>query len=524
MHTQTDRRDAPDDRNVLNRNELRASHGNVLRLIDPYESRAWTRAMPACAPAGSAPRCAPRRSGLGLRRAGRAVALLLLANSFATAAEESRLDEQALLAGAQARIIEHRMGEVVLKLVPPAGQGLKPGTRVLIEQQRHAFLFGCNIYSLGKCRSPEDNAAYEKHFAELFNFATLAFYWWSYEQTQGKPQYADTDRILAWCKAHGITPKGHPLAWNFVDPKWLPDDPAAVIDLQLKRVGECVNRFRGDIAIWDVVNEATHYDREEVRKQAPKLTAAIERMGLPPFLHASFRIARAAHPQATLIINDYRLDEDFATRVVEPLADHQGRPLYDVIGLQSHQHGGAIPLAKVWAVCERFAKFGKPLHWTETTFLSGEQGWDLRKQRPSFDWVSTPEGEKRQAEDAARFYTLLFSHPAVEAITWWDFSDQNSWQAAPAGLLCVDMTPKPAYRALHDLVKKQWWTREERTLGTDGAGSPGGRESERVNADELRVHGFFGDYRVTVTGEAGPLSGSFSLRRGQQGPVSVTLK
>ena len=36
--------------------------------------------------------------------------------------------------------------------------------------------------------------------------------------------------------------------------------------LQIERVGRCVERFKGDIEIWDVVNEATHYDREELKR------------------------------------------------------------------------------------------------------------------------------------------------------------------------------------------------------------------------------------------------------------------
>jgi len=40
------------------------------------------------------------------------------------------------------------------------------------------------------------------------------------------------------------------------------------------------------------------------------------------------------------------------------------------------------------------------------------------------DWKSTPEGEALQAEEAVKLYRLLFSHPAVQAITWWDLSDR----------------------------------------------------------------------------------------------------
>ncbi|MCD6507549.1 hypothetical protein J7M22_13115 [Candidatus Poribacteria bacterium] len=48
---------------------------------------------------------------------------------------------------------------------------------------------------------------------------------------------------------------------------------------------------------------------------------------------------------------------------------------------------------------------------------------------------------------------MLFSHPSVEAITWWDFSDRGAWQGTAAGFLRKDMSPKPAYERLTELVK-----------------------------------------------------------------------
>ena len=78
---------------------------------------------------------------------------------------------------------------------------------------------------------------------------------------------------------------------------------------------------------------------------------------------------------------------------------------------------------------------------------------------------------------------MLFSHPAVEAITWWDFSDRNAWQGAPAGFLRADMTAKPAYDRLLGLVKGQWWTRASGRSDADG---------------RYDFRGFLGRYRVTV--------------------------
>ena len=424
------------------------------------------------------------------------------------AAKERRNE---ILDQADARIEKHRKGDAVLKLAGPDGKTLQNGLAIKIEQKRHKFLFGCNIFKLDRCRTPEDNAAYEKRFAAILNFATLPFYWWNYERRQGRPDDERTDQIVRWCKAHNITTKGHPLAWNYVDPRWLPDDPDVAMQAQLKRIGRCVRRFKNDIDIWDVVNEATHYDRESIKKQAPILTEAIRKMGVGAYVREAFKAARQANPKATLLINDYRTDPDFAKKVISELLDENDRPLYDVIGLQSHMHGGGWPVRKIWDVCERFAKFGKPLHFTETTLISGEQGWELSKKRkdPDFRWTSTPEGEKRQAKQVAEFYRVLFSHPAVEAITWWDFTDQNAWQQAPAGLVRADMTPKPAYKELERLIKGQWWTQTQTTTNAGGA---------------ARFRGFLGEYEVSAQVDGKKLTGTFRLDKTAREAINVRLE
>ena len=442
-----------------------------------------------------------------LRTAGAGAASLALSVSLSAAAQESR---DRILDEADKRIDSHRRGSAVLKVSGPDGKPLERGLDVKIEQKRHRFLFGCNIFKVYRCRTADDNAAYEKYFDELLNFATLPFYWWNYERQQGKPDDERTDQVVRWCKEHGFSTKGHPLAWNYVDPRWLADDPPAAMEAQLERIGRCVRRFRNDIDIWDVVNEATHYDREHVKKQAPILTEAIAKMGVGNYVCEAFRVAREANPDATLLINDYRVDSDYEEKVISRLVDDGGEPLYDVIGIQSHMHGGRWPVQKTWEVCERFAKFGKPLHFTETTFVSGEQGWDLREksQDPNFRWVSTDRGEERQARDVAEFYRILFSHPAVEAITWWDFTDQNAWQAAPAGLLRDDMTPKPAYDELKRLIKGQWWTKTQATVGSGG---------------QARFRGFFGQYEVTASTGGRKLTGTFWLDKSAQGATEIQL-
>ena len=404
--------------------------------------------------------------------------LLSFLTSTAFAVQDDASDAD-LWKGADTRIEKHRKSDVELVVVDAQGKPI-PAAKVQVEQINSAFLFGSNIFMWGRCGDAKLDEAYQRRFADIFNFATLGFYWWSYEREQGKPSHEHWMAVAKWCLENGVKPKGHPLAWNFDDPMWLPDDSGEMLRLQLGRIDDCVTHFKGTIEMWDVVNEMAHYDREFIKtKQAPKLTRMIDDAGPIEYTRQCFEVARKANPTATLLINDYRMDAAY-DRVIENLVDDQGHPLYDVIGLQSHMHTGTWSNRKIWETCERFAKYGVPLHFTETTIVSGK-----RQSAPpqGEKWSSTPEGEKRQAEDVVRFYTMLFSHPAVEAITWWDFSDRGTWKGAPAGFLRADMTPKPSYDALRDLIRRKWRTNAELKTNADGT---------------AKLRAFHGDYKITV--------------------------
>ncbi|MGQ9605661.1 MAG: endo-1,4-beta-xylanase [Thermogutta sp.] len=398
---------------------------------------------------------------------------LVGATVFARSAAAEKPD---WLADAEKRIEASRKGDFEVTVLDAEGRPVA-GAKVVSEQVRHDFLFGCNVFQWGRIADSELQEAYLRRFAELLNYATAPFYWPNYEPEQGKPSHDYTERLARWCKEHGIVVKGHPLAWNFADPRWLPDDPQTAFRLQLDRITDCVSRFRGLIDRWDVVNEATHFDREEFFRRAPKMTRMWSEIGQVEFARQCFLAARAANPEAVLLINDYRTDPAYAN-FIERLVDDQGKRLYDAIGIQSHMHSGVWSNEQIRTICERFAKFGVPIHFTETTIVSGSPGWE--RPRP---WPTTPEGEEQQAREVVRFYTMLFAEPAVEAITWWDFSDYHAWQGAPAGLIRADMSPKPAYEALLRLVKDEWWSRGEYESDANG---------------KVRGRVFFGEHRFSV--------------------------
>lgn len=171
-------------------------------------------------------------------------------------------------------------------------------------------------------------------------------------------------------------------------------------------------------------------------------------------------------------------------------------------------HGGTWPLTKLWTVCQRFSAFGKPIHFTETTVLSGPTHVVDYKAPDPTDWNTDPADEAAQAAYVTQFYTILFSHPSVRAITWWDFSDRNAWLHAPAGLLHRDMTPKPAYTRLLNLIHHTWRTETAATTNRRG------KLSKRV---------FYGQYLLTarVGGTRRQMQVFFPEA---SGPLTVTLR
>ena len=376
------------------------------------------------------------------------------------------------------RIQQYRTAEVTLTITDAAGKPVQG--EVAIEQTRHKFLFGCNAYMLGRCGDASAETTYRKQFAGLFNFATLPFYWGAYEHQETHPDVDRLRRMATWCAENNIRPKGHPLCWHNVAPKWLYDrDVDAIERAELARIEREVTTFRGLIDTWDVVNEVIDTPGNENGRNP--IARWCQKLGRAGLINAAFTRARKHNPDTTLLLNDYRVDDAYAKVIRECLdADI---PI-DVIGLQSHMHTGVWSPEKLWQVCERFAPFGKPLHFTELTILSGPLKSHPNWNQSHPDWRTTPEAEARQAEQVRRFYRLAFSHPAVEAITWWDFSDRGAWMTAPAGLLRQNMTPKPAYHVLEKLIKQDWWTAPQK-LTPDPTG-------------QIHFRAYLGAYRLTT--------------------------
>ncbi|HQA78241.1 MAG TPA: endo-1,4-beta-xylanase, partial [Propionicimonas sp.] len=271
----------------------------------------------------------------------------------------------------------------------------------------------------------------------------------------GKPRTAELLAAARWFADRGVRLKGHPLMWHTVQPRWLLDhDLAETERLQRERIRREVADFRGLVDTWDAINEVVIMPVFTAEDNG--ITRLARANGRFHAIRLAFEEARATNPDVTLLINDFDLSTAYEC-LIEGLLEAGVR--IDAIGLQTHMDQGYRGEDEVLGIVDRFARYGLPLHFTETSLVSGQlmppEIVDLNDYVVD-SWPSTPDGEARQADELVRHYRSLVSHPAVAAITYWGITDRDAWLGAPIGLVRADGTPKPSCTALHELIKNDW--------------------------------------------------------------------
>jgi endo-1,4-beta-xylanase len=403
--------------------------------------------------------------------------------SLFTAPDEGRTPDPSLA---------HRRADATVTLRGPDGAPLADHD-VVVRQTRHAFLFGCIGFDLmdlanGTSRDPEYDGRLADAWFDVFNQTTLPFYWGTFEPERGAPRTEPLLGAARWFAERGVVVKGHPLVWHTVQPRWLRGLPDAEVErLQRERIRRDVAAFRGVIDTWDAINEVVIMPVFTTEENAITPLARVK--GRVEMIRMAFEEARAENPGATLLLNDFDMSTAYEC-LIEAVLEAGIR--IDRLGLQSHMHQGYWGEEKTLAILDRFSRYNIPIHFTETTLMSGDvmpahiedlNDWQVES------WPSTPEGEARQADEVERHYRTLLSHPSVEAMTYWGLSDRGMWLGAPGGLLRADGSRKPAFDRLRELVKGEWWL-PPTTLRTDAEG-------------RVRFGGFLGDYRIEMADGGG---------------------
>ena len=249
-----------------------------------------------------------------------------------------------------------------------------------------------------------------------------------------------------------------------------------------KRVFDVASAFGDVVDSWDVVNESSQ-DWIRYRKSRTSLPVWKSNYGLMPGdypLDALLDAKEAFPPAANLAINDYNISEDFLSQVRD--LDSNCVKI-DIVGCQMHIFNtndsmrlsrGATDVrwvgtpATIRARLDMMARTGRQLHVSEVTIAA--PGEDMRSKQI-------------QAILTRNIYRAWFSHPKTMGITWWNTVDGGAVKGEPlvSGLFSPDMSRKPVYYALDDLINREWKT----------------RTTARASGGKVAFRGFRGRYRLS---------------------------
>jgi GH35 family endo-1,4-beta-xylanase len=391
---------------------------------------------------------------------------------------------QQWLTDANQRIEQHRKADLTVSVVDSLGQAV-PGADVHVEMKRHTFGFGTAVPAAWINNTSANGVTFREKLLENFNQVVfendLKYPPWIGLWGPGF-NWPQTQQALDWLDANDLPTRGHYLSWATWsgNDAWGTSQNVATLPQRIfDHISDKLPTVGTRVFEWDVINHPVGWlnDTYENRVEAAGLYAEGLEFYAEIIQHARDIISRPVEQgglggaNMPLWINE---DDVIAgnsrannyERIIDYLIANDAAP--DGIGFQGHfiQEWGRVTSSspsQVYSRIDRFADKGVPLRATEFDIdVGGDEAW--------------------QAQLMHDYLTVMFSHPAMEAITMWGFWQGTHWRPN-AALYRSDWSEKPALAAYQDLVFNEWWT--------DSAGS----------ADELGeflVRAFKGQYEITV--------------------------
>jgi len=271
--------------------------------------------------------------------------------------------------------------------------------------------------------------------------------------------WKDADAIVNFAQAHGLKVRGHNLCWHEQTPAWLfKNDQGGQVtkEVLLQRLKEhittVVNRYKGKIYAWDVVNEAIDDDNTHFLRNSLWYQICGE-----DFIAAAFEYAHEADPAAQLFYNDYNTERpekrERVYKLLKQLLD-AGVPITGV-GIQAHWSIYEPSEKELRDAIDRFSSLGLKVQVTELDISVYPWEKFKRAKRPDESDTLTPEQEQRQTDQYKKVFSIFRDYKnTLNGLTFWNLSDRHTW---------LDEYPVPGrknYPLLFDtrgLPKKAYW-------------------------------------------------------------------
>ena len=295
------------------------------------------------------------------------------------------------------------------------------------------------------------------------------------QRQSGQWRFEQADRFVDFARSKDLKVVGHCLVWAKDDrtPPWfyLDGDKPASKEVLLARMKAYIDavagRYRGKIAMWDVVNEALADGGGYLRESGWTRACGEE------FISKAFEYAHAADPDALLIYNDYNNELDGKReQMLKLLADLRARraPVH-AIGLQGHYEIDRVPYAALEKTLLALRAAGIKAvvseldidviprsHWWAD---GGKRRAEIAKENPYANGCP-PEILARQAEQYAKLFALFRRYPdVIIRVSFWNLHDGQSWlndfpwkRVNHPLLFDRQGQPKPAYFSVLKALKE----------------------------------------------------------------------
>lgn len=274
---------------------------------------------------------------------------------------------------------------------------------------------------------------------------------------ENRYSWKDADAIVDFAWRHGMYTRGHNLCWHEQTPAWLFKDASGgqvSKEVLLQRLKEhittVVNRYKGKIYAWDVVNEAISDDSTQFLRNSTWYQICGDE-----FIIKAFQWAHEADPQAQLFYNDYNTERPWKREKVYQLL----KKLVDAkvpvtgVGLQGHWSIYEPSAKELIEAIDRFHSLGLAVQITELDMSIYPWEKNMRSRRPGESDAYTPELEQKQSDQYDRVFSIFRKH-AITGVTFWNVTDKHTW---------LDTYPVPGrknYPLLFDTSgqpKKAYW-------------------------------------------------------------------
>jgi endo-1,4-beta-xylanase len=305
--------------------------------------------------------------------------------------------------------------------------------------------------------------------------------------------FTAADAFVDFASSNGLQVVGHCLVWAKDDrtPGWFYRDgsntatPELLMARMKTHIETVVGRYRGRMAMWDVVNEALDDGTNYLRTSGWSQACGEE------FIAKAFEFAHATDPQALLIYNDYNNElpnkRPKLIRLVNSLRERK-TPIH-AIGLQGHYELDRLPLADIETtlVAMRNLKMKVVVSELDIDVIPRGHWWaDGGKYRDELSRLDPyregcpPEILRRQADQYGQLFRLFGKYSdVVLRVAFWNLHDGQSWlnnfpwkRVNHPLLFDRAGRPKPAFDTVMAALQEKTVVKEPAKLPPDAPGSP----------------------------------------------------